>query len=807
MEEPGILGRRSGVTGARQRVWPAVWYERSMRARTRRWILGAAAIIAASAGLVVLGLVVIYPRMGAWYLERRVVPRLEARLGREVAIGDVDVSLGRAVLRDVTVRGPGDGGAPLVRLDRVEITFDTWSSFLARARVHEVVVRGGQIAVRRAGGGTSNVDDLRARLTGGADHDGGAGARPGGGMGRLRPERASFDGISLELVDEGRDLRGGAAALAGTFVDGRAQLVVETIGVDAALGSWLRAGLGGGVADLDADLGDGLEAEAEGADPAATPDAGVTAPARAAASRVFAVARVTVTADDDGRRAVVEGGELTPWSGLNLTGVTGTVTEVEAGGARRLAIALEGGYGGVAGRLWTASGWLDPAGEAGELALEAERFSLERLRPSLEHSSLVDYQATTVDAALTVQVARDVVTFAGGFHLHDLTVGHPMLAERPVPDLDVSGDIAGSIDRTSRTLALTRGDFVTRELPFRLTGTLALPGGRTPAGATRSHLAVAARLVVPPIDCQRALAAFPPEMTPYMQGYKLRGKFSTDLRVAVDLGDLEATLLDGSVAIRNCRILETPVEMKRLLASFEHYVELERDQWLAFVVGPENPDFVPLAEVSPHLLNSFMTTEDSAFYQHKGFIVREFRTALIKNLAAGYFKYGASSITMQTVKNVLLYREKTLSRKLQELFLTYSIEQVLDKDRIFEIYVNAIEYGPGLYGIGPAARHYFGKAPRDLTPTEAAFFSSILPSPKARYRQYCKGTLTRWTDNKIDRILALMRKRGRLTEDEYQAAVAQPLVFVKDGTETEDQCMKRVSRALKNARPTNPLKK
>ncbi len=248
-------------------------------------------------------------------------------------------------------------------------------------------------------------------------------------------------------------------------------------------------------------------------------------------------------------------------------------------------------------------------------------------------------------------------------------------------------------------------------------------------------------------------------------------------------------------------------QMKRLLASFEHYVELERDKWLAFVVGPENPDFVPLAEVSPHLLNSFMTTEDSAFYQHKGFIVREFRTALIKNLAAGYFKYGASSITMQTVKNVLLYREKTLSRKLQELFLTYSIEQVLDKDRIFEIYVNAIEYGPGLYGIGPAARHYFGKAPRDLTPTEAAFFSSILPSPKARYRQYCKGTLTRWTDNKIDRILALMRKRGRLTEDEYQAAVAQPLVFVKDGTETEDQCMKRVSRALKNARPTNPLKK
>jgi membrane peptidoglycan carboxypeptidase len=216
---------------------------------------------------------------------------------------------------------------------------------------------------------------------------------------------------------------------------------------------------------------------------------------------------------------------------------------------------------------------------------------------------------------------------------------------------------------------------------------------------------------------------------------------------------------------------------------------------------------VPITEVSPNLLNSLMTTEDNAFYHHKGFITREFRSALIKNLDAGYFKYGASSITMQTVKNVLLYREKTLSRKLQELFLTYSIEQVLDKDRIFEIYVNAIEYGPGLYGIGPAARHYFGKEPRDLSPREAAFFSSILPSPKARYRQYCKGTLTRWTESKIERILGLMLKRGRITQPEYDEAMAQPLVFVKDGTETEDECIRRVKQALKNSRPTNPLKK
>jgi membrane peptidoglycan carboxypeptidase len=97
---------------------------------------------------------------------------------------------------------------------------------------------------------------------------------------------------------------------------------------------------------------------------------------------------------------------------------------------------------------------------------------------------------------------------------------------------------------------------------------------------------------------------------------------------------------------------------------------------------------------------------------------------------------------MQMVKNVLLAHEKTLSRKLQELFLVWYLEQLLPKQRILEIYFNAIEFGPRLYGIGPAARHYFGKSASDLGPLEAAFFSSILPSPKRRYVQYCAGPST-----------------------------------------------------------------
>ena len=145
------------------------------------------------------------------------------------------------------------------------------------------------------------------------------------------------------------------------------------------------------------------------------------------------------------------------------------------------------------------------------------------------------------------------------------------------------------------------------------------------------------------------------------------------------------------------------------------------------VVGPDNPDFAPYDQISPYLVSSIMTTEDNGFFKHHGWVSSEFKSALRRNLKGGGFRLGASSITMQMTKNVLLTKDKTLSRKLQELFLVWYLEQELPKERILELYFNAIEFGPRIYGIGAATRHYFGKKPADLTPLEAAFFSSILP--------------------------------------------------------------------------------
>jgi hypothetical protein len=540
----------------------------------------------------------------------------------------------------------------------------------------------------------------------------------------------------------------------------------------------------------------------------------LAAHARAVSATTIAAPRATATAVDitkvPGQPPVihVDGGEVAVWPKLALSGITGQVLPDPANAGHWL-IDVAGGYGGVPGRLWTAKGSVDTVAVAAAIDLEAAKFQLDKLAPILEHSAVVDYAGTSVDTKIHVELDRAGVKFAGNFHLRGLNVGHPLIADKEVHDLDLAGDVAGSFDRAERRLELTRADLVSRNMPFSITGTVIAPHPREGVELGPHGLQVVKlHLVVPPIDCQRVLEAIPTDLAPYLGGYRLKGVFDTDIAVDIDWTNLDATELGGHVGLSHCTVIDQPSDSpKRLKTEFEQYVEVDKGQWVSFKVGPSNPDYVPFDDISPYLVNSIMSTEDSGFRYHHGFIPSEFKTALINDLKAGAFRQGASSITMQMVKNVLLYREKTLARKLQELFLTWHVENTLSKDRIMEIYLNVIEYGPGLYGIGPASWHFFSKPAKDLTPVEAAFFSTILPAPKQRYEQYCAGTLTKWTDAKIQRILKIMLDRKRLTQAEYDTAIVTPLLFAKDDSESEEDCMRRVRKAIRNARPTNPLHK
>jgi hypothetical protein len=505
-----------------------------------------------------------------------------------------------------------------------------------------------------------------------------------------------------------------------------------------------------------------------------------------------------------------------PYHGLALTGITGTVAP-QPGSTTRAELDLQGGYGGLPDVLWNAKGWLDRVEQRGEIHLRADRFTFDKLAPILAGGPLQKPEKTSLGASLDVVLDRERVTVDGELKLAGLTIFHPWVSTKPLADLGFEGRIKGRYDRAARIFELDGLSVIFRGIEARLEGYLALPGGMDgvrpdPAGgpplppAPRVHPRLRARVIVPTVTCQKALKALPPAVTPRLQGFKLEGKFSTDVAVDIDWANLDATELGGAVGIYGCKVLEAPerLDTEKLMGDFEHTVEVEKDRYKKFVIGPSNPDFVALNDISPYLIKSLLTTEDGMFFEHKGFIVSEFRTALVKDLKAGYFKYGASSITMQFVKNVLLNREKTVARKLQELFLTWYVEQTLDKERILEIYLNAIEFGPDLYGIGQASYHYFGKHPRAITPAEAAFFSTILPSPKRRHLQYCDGKLARWAEAKIGRILKLMLERERLTQVEYDLAVATPFTFVYPADFDAKRCRKETERIIKESRPTTP---
>lgn len=733
--------------------------------RRSRWLI-AGGIFAGAVLLSGIGMLVVYPRVGASMVRGKFTGYLAQKLGRTVEVGDVEVRYGHAVVRDIAIKGPLDGETPLVHIDRVDLDFDGLRSLIGSVELGAAKVDGVIVAVRRGADGVDNVRDVidRLRTKTPGEHEGGS---------KLRPTSIAVTHAKLIANDE---LTGATALIA----DGDAMWTVDKVVAEArnATATTLNA-------------------------------------LKASAAKV----RITKLAGQTPSVAI-EDGELALWPRLALSGIGGTLA-ANPDKAGQYTMDVAGGYGGVPGRLWTAKGQIDPVTLVGAIDLEAAKFQLDRLAPILEHSAVVDYQATSVDTAVHVDFDRTGARFSGDFHLRGLNVGHPMIADKEVHDLDLSAHVGGSYDRAAHKLELTRGDFVARDVPFSITGTIIQPpkpavvevpvvattddGPTPPMRGPHGIQNVKLRLVIPPIDCQRVITAIPTEMAPYLAGYKLRGVFDTDIAIDVDWAALDATKLDGHVGIDHCRVVDEPADSpRRLKDEFEHYVELEKGQWTSFVVGKTNEDFVPIEDISQYVMKSIISTEDSNFYHHHGFITTEFRTALVNDLKASGFRFGASSITMQMVKNVLLYREKTLARKLQELFLTWHVENTLTKDRIMEIYLNVIEYGPGLYGIGPAAKQYFGKPAKDLNAVEAAFFSTILPNPKDRYAQYCKNTLTKWTSAKIERILAIELKRERLTQAEYDTAIATPLLFVKDGSETEDDCMKRVKKAIKNARSTNP---
>jgi monofunctional glycosyltransferase len=148
-----------------------------------------------------------------------------------------------------------------------------------------------------------------------------------------------------------------------------------------------------------------------------------------------------------------------------------------------------------------------------------------------------------------------------------------------------------------------------------------------------------------------------------------------------------------------------------------------------FLVFYPSQSWSDIDDINPSLLRAVISMEDGSFFRHKGIDWKELNTSLRINKRKGRSVRGGSTITMQTAKNLYLTTDKSIIRKLKEFIITFRMEKELSKKAILQNYVNAVEWGEGIFGIKRAALNYFDKDPADLTANESAKLAAVIPSP------------------------------------------------------------------------------
>ena len=183
--------------------------------------------------------------------------------------------------------------------------------------------------------------------------------------------------------------------------------------------------------------------------------------------------------------------------------------------------------------------------------------------------------------------------------------------------------------------------------------------------------------------------------------------------------------------------------------------------------APRQQSWVAYGAISEHLKKAILVSEDAAFFSHKGVDINELTDAVKKDWETMSFKRGGSTITMQLAKNLYLNPSKDPLRKAKEIIIAWQLEQALSKRRIFEIYLNVVEWGRNVYGAEAASRHYFGKSAANLDPLEAATLAALLPGPRNPRE---KSLLYR-----RNLILNRLASIGYLSQEEHNRAKQVPL--------------------------------
>lgn len=396
-----------------------------------------------------------------------------------------------------------------------------------------------------------------------------------------------------------------------------------------------------------------------------------------------------------------------------------------------------------------------------EIRAKVSNLSLDSVHRTVQGSLSGEVRATIDRASKRLEVGGDI-------RFQRFHVTHQAIAEGPIGPFTFGLKGQLTVDVPGRDLkklkaTLIGGEMQIGEVVAHLEGNV---------DNTGEALTVAGTARVDPLDAEMVSRAIPPGLTPHLQPLRAAGRFALDARLAIDMANLKDTVLEAKLDKRRLKIVEMNerINFRRLRKQFYTRFEMPDGEIIVRKTGPQSGRWTPLDAVPPLLPAAIMAQEDGGFMRHGGVSMLHLRGSLIRNLERGRFARGGSTMTMQLARNLFLNRRKTLSRKLEEVILAWQLEKNFSKQELLALYLNVVEFGEEVFGIGDAARHYFHKSPTQLTPVEIAFLTRLLPAPRTFGKQFERNAVDKRYGKRMMRLLRRLVKLGKLSQAAYEKA-------------------------------------
>ncbi|ACU02271.1 transglycosylase domain-containing protein [Pedobacter heparinus] len=406
---------------------------------------------------------------------------------------------------------------------------------------------------------------------------------------------------------------------------------------------------------------------------------------------------------------------------------------------------------------WHIKGTVKPGKKQLDVMLFADNKKVEL--PYLERKLQARFSFDTVRTEMkNADYSGDNFKISGSWSVKNLLINHPKIASNDiiVPDAKIDADMLigkNFVALDSSSTIFLKNAAIHPYLKYTLS----------------PHKIYELQLHAPDQDAQEVLSAFPKGLFESLEGMQVSGKVRYDLNFYLDSALPDSVQFNSSLTPMNFKILKWGKTNLQKINSDFIYTPYERGKPMRdIMIGPSNPNFTPLSDVSSNFKNAILTSEDPSFFTHKGFVQESIRKSFAVNFKEKKFVRGGSTISMQLVKNVFLSRQKTLARKAEEILIVWLIENnhLVSKNRMLEVYFNIIEMGQNIYGIGEATRYYFGKRPSDLNIGEGIFLANIVPRPKiALFKFRGDGGLKDYLYPYFKYIGNIMARRGLTPAD------------------------------------------